>query len=150
MSKGCILVVDDEPSIVKFVGDSLRQEGYEVVKASDGEQALRAAEQTVPMLIILDIGLPKLNGFEVCQRIREWSHVPIIILSARLGEEDKVKALQLGSDDYLVKPFGISELIARVEAVLRRTGHHLKAPPMWGSRFMDGGSLRCGSRMAGW
>ncbi|MFH1140554.1 MAG: response regulator transcription factor, partial [Chloroflexota bacterium] len=122
MRKRRILVVDDEPSIVKFVGESLRQEGYEVVEASDGEQALWAAEQAVPTLIVLDIEMPKLNGFEVCQRIREWSHVPIIILSARLDEEDKVKALQLGADDYLVKPFGINELIARVEAVLRRTG----------------------------
>ncbi len=120
MSKRRILAVDDEPSIVKLVGDSLRQEGYEVVEASDGEQALQAAEQSDPALIILDIGMPKLNGFDVCQRIREWSQVPIIMLSARTESQDKVKCLTLGADDYLEKPFSIEELKARVGAVLRR------------------------------
>ncbi len=116
-----ILVVDDELSILKFVSASLRVAGYEPVSARDGEEALQVIEQTLPALVILDITMPKLDGFEVCRRVREWSQLPIIMLSARGGEQDKVKCLHLGADDYLVKPFAIEELIARVEAVLRRT-----------------------------
>jgi DNA-binding response OmpR family regulator len=86
----------------------------------DGEEALRVIEQTLPALVILDITMPKLDGFEACRRVREWSQLPIIMLSARGGEQDKVKCLDLGADDYLVKPFAIGELLARVEAVLRR------------------------------
>ena len=121
MRKTRILVVDDEPAVLGFVSACLRRHGYEVAMASDGEQALQAMEETPPELVILDIVMPKLDGFEVCRRIREWSQVPIIMLSARAGEQDKVRCLRLGADDYLVKPFGIEELIARVEAVLRRT-----------------------------
>ena len=121
MSKARILVVDDEPSILKYVSASLRRQQYEVVQAIDGEQALLAMEETLPALLILDIAMPKLDGFEVCRRIREWSQVPIIMLSAREGAEDKVKCLRMGADDYLVKPFSVEELLARVEAVLRRT-----------------------------
>ena len=121
MAKTRVLVVDDEASIRKFVRSSLQQEGYEPIEASDGEQALQAMEQTIPELVILDITMPKLDGMEVCRRIREWSSVPIIMLSARQDERDKVQALRLGADDYLAKPFSIEELIARVEAVLRRT-----------------------------
>ncbi len=121
MPKTRVLVVDDEASIRKFVRSSLQQEGYDTVEASDGEQALQVVEQTLPSLVILDINMPKLNGMEVCRRIREWSSVPIIMLSAREDDRDKVQALRLGADDYLSKPFSIEELIARVEAVLRRT-----------------------------
>ncbi len=121
MSKARILVVDDEPSILKHVSVSLRLQQYEVVQAIDGEQALLAMEENLPALLILDIAMPKLDGFEVCRRIREWSQVPIIMLSAREGAEDKVKCLRMGADDYLVKPFSVEELLARVEAVLRRT-----------------------------
>ena len=116
-----ILVVDDEPSIRKFVSASLRQEQYEVVQAIDGVSALQAMEASLPDLVILDIMMPNLDGFEVCRRIREWSQVPIIMLSTKDDETDKVKALHLGADDYLSKPFGIDELVARVEAVFRRT-----------------------------
>ena len=131
MPKTRVLVVDDEASIRKFVRSSLQQEGYDSVEASDGEQALQAMEQTLPSLVVLDINMPKLNGMEVCRRIREWSSVPIIMLSAREDHKDKVQALRLGADDYLSKPFSIEELIARVEAVLRRskaTGTQLIEP----------------------
>jgi two-component system KDP operon response regulator KdpE len=120
MVKTRVLLVDDEPGIRRFVGASLRAEGYEVSLATDGEEALRAVEETLPDLVILDIRMPKMDGLEVCRRTREWSHVPIIMLSAMDEEQDRVKCLRLGADDYLVKPFGIQELMARVEAVLRR------------------------------
>ena len=121
MRKTSILVVDDEPTIRYFVRAGLRQAGYEVLEASDGEEALLAVEENLPVLVILDIMMPNLDGFEACRRLREWSQVPIIMLSARPDEQDKVKALRLGADDYLVKPFGVDELIARVEAVRRRS-----------------------------
>ena len=121
MSVGRILVIDDQESIVKWVGAILRDEGYEVTEALDGEEGLRRVEDSSPGLIILDIMLPKIDGFELCARVRESSQVPIIMLSAKFDERDRVKGLRLGADDYLVKPFGIDELIARVEAVLRRT-----------------------------
>lgn len=121
MPKTRVLVVDDEASIRKYVRVSLEQEDYAPTEAVDGEQALLAMEQTLPGLVILDISMPKLDGMEVCRRIREWSAVPIIMLSALQDQSDKVQALRAGADDYLVKPFSIEELIARVEAVLRRT-----------------------------
>ncbi len=121
MSNELILVVDDETTIRKNVTAALRLGEYRSVEASDGVQALEVMELTLPDLVILDINMPNLDGFQVCQRIREWSQVPIIMVSARIDEQDKVKALRLGADDYLVKPYGIDELLARVEAVLRRT-----------------------------
>lgn len=121
MSKGRVLVVDDEPSIVKMVSSNLRQVGYQTVQAADGEQAIQAMEQTLPDIVILDITMPKMDGFEVCRRVREWSQVPIIMLSARDDDRDKVQCLGLGADDYMVKPFSIDELLARVAAVLRRS-----------------------------
>lgn len=120
MSQTHILIVDDEPSIRRFVGAGLRAEGFEVTETVDGEQAVQAVEESSPDLMILDIMMPKMDGFEVCRRVREWSHVPIIMLSVMGEEQDKVKSLRVGADDYLVKPFGIQELVARVEAVLPR------------------------------
>jgi len=120
MAKTRILVVDDEPSILKLVSASLRPAGYEPVLARDGEEAIRFMEQTLPDMVILDITMPKMDGFEVCRQVREWSLLPIIMLSARGDEHDKVKCLNLGADDYLVKPFWVGELLARVAAVLRR------------------------------
>jgi len=120
-SKKVVLVVDDEASILRYVGATLRKEGFEVVTAENGEIALRLAEESNPSLIILDIVMPGLNGFEVCRRVREWNSVPIIMLSARGSEPDKVRCLNLGADDYITKPFGTAELVARVNAVLRRT-----------------------------
>ncbi|MEE8443610.1 MAG: response regulator transcription factor [Dehalococcoidia bacterium] len=118
-----ILVVDDEPETVKYVGANLRARGFEVITASDGTEALKAAEEQVIDLILLDLSMPGPDGFEVCQRVRQFSNVPIIILSARGRELDKVKALDMGADDYMTKPFGIEELMARVRATLRRGQH---------------------------
>jgi len=121
MVKTRILVVDDELSIIKFLRANLETKGYEVLAAMDGAEALQTFEMDLPDLVILDIMMPKTDGLEVCRRLREWSQVPIIMLSARGNESDKVKCLDLGADDYITKPFGASELIARVRAVLRRT-----------------------------
>lgn len=115
-----ILVVDDEVSVLRFLRAMLRDNGYEVLTASDGVEALQTLEKELPDLVILDIMMPRMDGFEVCRRIREWSPVPIIMLSVRGDEGDKVKCLDLGADDYITKPFAAKELIARVGAVLRR------------------------------
>ena len=115
-----ILVVDDEKNIVDIVAFNLHKEGYEVVVARDGEKCLAAFEKEAPDLVILDIMMPKMDGFEVCRKIREKSQVPIIMLTARAEEVDKVLGLELGADDYVVKPFGVRELLARVKANLRR------------------------------
>lgn len=116
-----ILVVDDEPRLVRFVRTELESDGYRVLTGADGQAALRALEREEVDLIVLDIMLPGMDGFEVCRRIREFSAVPIIILTAKGGEDDKVRGLELGADDYLTKPFGSRELLARVKAVLRRS-----------------------------
>jgi len=121
MNKTRILVVDDELSIIKFLRANLEARGYEVLAAMDGAEALQTIEMELPDLVILDIMMPKMDGFEVCRRVREWSQIPVIMLSARGDESDKVKCLDLGADDYITKPFGKGELIARVRAVLRRS-----------------------------
>lgn len=121
MNKTRILVVDDEISIVKFLRANLESKGYEVLTAMNGAEALKIFEMELPDLMLLDITMPKVDGFEVCRRLREWSQAPIIIISALGDESDKVKCLDLGADDYITKPFGASELIARVKAVMRRT-----------------------------
>ena len=115
-----ILVVDDELAIIKLLRANLQADGYEVLAAMDGAEALQIVERESPDLIILDIMMPKMDGFEVCRRLREWSQIPIIMLSARSDEADKVTCLDLGADDYLSKPFGVTELLARVSAVLQR------------------------------
>jgi len=116
-----ILIVDDDPAITKFVRANLEAEDYQTLLAKDGFEALQVIEKELPDLVILDIIMPRTDGFEVCRQIREWSKVPIIILSARGDENDKVTCLELGADDYLTKPFGIRELMARIKATLRRT-----------------------------
>jgi len=121
MPREKILIVDDEARILRLVRSNLEPHGYKVLTAMDGESALTAAEMNDPDLIILDLMLPRLDGFEVCRRLREFSTVPIIILTAKGEEVDKVKGLELGADDYLTKPFGVPELLARIKAVLRRT-----------------------------
>jgi two-component system KDP operon response regulator KdpE len=120
MHRKKILIVDDELAIIKLLRANLVAEGFEVFAAMDGLQAIQAVEKEAPDLMILDIMLPEKDGFEVCRNVREWSQVPIIMLSARGGEEDKVNCLNIGADDYITKPFGIDELIARIKAVLRR------------------------------
>lgn len=118
--QGKILVADDELSILRTLTRNLSRHNYEVITASDGEEALALIEENLPDLIILDIIMPGLNGLEVCRRVREWSQVPIIVLSAVGQEKQKVEALDLGADDYLTKPFGMDELLARVRVALRR------------------------------
>ena len=115
-----ILLVDDEIAIQRAVGPLLQTHGYEVEMASAGQAALKLAAEHAPDLIVLDLGLPDLDGTEVCRRIRETSKVPIIVLSARGGEADKVRALDLGADDFVTKPFGPEELLARIRVALRR------------------------------
>jgi two-component system KDP operon response regulator KdpE len=116
-----ILLVDDEASIQRAVGPLLRSRGYEVDIAGTGAQALELFALRKPALIVLDLGLPDIEGTEVCRRIRATSEVPIIVLSARGAETDKVNALDLGADDYVTKPFGPEELLARIRVALRRT-----------------------------
>jgi two-component system KDP operon response regulator KdpE len=115
-----ILLVDDEAAIQRAVGPLLRARGYELDLAGTGAEALRAFTDRPPDLIILDLGLPDMEGTEVCRRIRAASAVPIVVLSARGAESDKVNALDLGADDYVTKPFGPEELLARIRAALRR------------------------------
>lgn len=114
-----ILIVDDEPQIRKFLEISLTAHGYEVEQAASGEEALRLCAVRQPALVILDLGLPGISGHDVIARIREWSQVPIVVLSVREAETEKVRALDLGAADYITKPFGVAELMARVRAVLR-------------------------------
>lgn len=116
-----ILIVDDEPSITEFVSYAMQKEGYQTEIASDGEEALRKIEQHHFDLFILDIMLPGIDGYELCRRIRAKMSTPILFLSARDTELNKVAGLELGADDYLAKPFGVRELLARTRALLRRT-----------------------------
>jgi DNA-binding response OmpR family regulator len=116
-----ILIVDDEPRYLRLLEANLKTEGYTVFKAADGMQALDSFSAQPVDLILLDIMMPRLDGFGVCQRVREYSNVPIMILTAKGDEQDRVKGLDLGADDYLVKPFSATEMLARVRAVLRRS-----------------------------
>ncbi len=116
-----ILVVDDEPNIREVVGLYLRRDGHAVVSAADGEEALRLYRQSRPDLVVLDLMLPRLGGLEVCRRMQSERRVPLIMLTARGEEEERIVGLGLGADDYVVKPFSPRELAARVAAVLRRT-----------------------------
>jgi two-component system, OmpR family, KDP operon response regulator KdpE len=119
MNKLSILVADDDPSILRLLSANLKARDYEVIACVDGEEALRFVESEPLDLIILDIMMPKVDGIEVCRRVRTWSKVPIIMLSARGDEKDKVRCLELGADDYVTKPFGIAELMARITTALR-------------------------------
>ncbi len=115
-----ILIIDDEPQIRIAVKAGLERNNYETILASSGTEGLNLAATYLPDIIILDIAMPGKDGFEITRELRTWSKIPIIILSVRDDERDKIKALDLGADDYLVKPFGIGELLARIRAVLRR------------------------------
>jgi two-component system KDP operon response regulator KdpE len=116
-----VLVVDDEPQILRALRINLRARRYDVEVASDGAGALRLAASHHPDLVVLDLGLPDMDGVEVIRGLRGWTNVPIIVLSGRAGSQDKVAALDAGADDYVTKPFGVDELLARVRAVSRRT-----------------------------
>lgn len=115
-----ILVVDDEPRYVRLMEANLITEGYSVLKAYDGQSAVEMVAEKQPDLLLLDVMMPGLNGFSACERIREFSSVPIIMVTAKGEEQDRVRGLDVGADDYIVKPFSATELLARVRAVLRR------------------------------
>ncbi|WP_188204701.1 response regulator transcription factor [Desemzia incerta] len=132
-----ILIVDDESNILEIVEAYLITQNYQVFRAMDGEEALRKAKTIVPDLIVLDLMLPDISGLEVCQKIRESSNVPIIMLTAKTAEQDILKGLQLGADDYMTKPFSPKELVARVETVLRRA----RSEPQEEKLSFEGGLL---------
>lgn len=129
-----ILVVDDEPQILRAVERALGARGYDVTTATDGRHAVAVVAEDEPDLVVLDLNLPHMDGLTACREIRRSSRVPILVLSVRDAEEDKVAALDLGADDYLTKPFGAAELLARVRALLRRAGAGADA-----GRFAVGG-----------
>jgi two-component system, OmpR family, KDP operon response regulator KdpE len=118
-----VLVVDDEEEIRRFLRVSLRTHQYDVVEANNGANAISLLRETHPDLMILDLGLPDMDGVEVTRRVRSWNQIPIIILSVRSRETDKIEALNSGADDYVTKPFGVGELLARIRVVMRRVGN---------------------------
>jgi len=127
-SKPLVLVVEDEPQMRKFVRIALESHDYRVVEAATGEEAMRQASAYTPDAILLDLGLPDMDGLEVTRRLREWSAVPIVIISARGQEDSKVRALDGGADDYITKPFGAAELMARLRVALRHAAQSKDAP----------------------
>ena len=126
-----VLVIDDERAIRRFLKASLGAHGYTVIEAASGQDGLASAAVSHPDLIILDLGLPDISGIEVTSRLREWSQIPIIILSVQDEETDKVAALDAGADDYLTKPFGVAELMARLRAALRRVTQTAAGEPVF-------------------
>lgn len=141
-----VLVVDDEKLIVKGIRFSLEQDGMEVSCAYDGEEALEMAKQTEYDMILLDIMLPKMNGLEVCQQIREFSNAPIIMLTAKGEDMDKILGLEYGADDYITKPFNILEVKARIKAILRRASKNAPAKEKAKKVEINGLCLDCDSR----
>jgi DNA-binding response OmpR family regulator len=140
--KTTILTADDDPQILRLVTRNLELDGYEVIAVSDGQAALEQIEAHAPDLALLDIMMPRLDGFTVTQRVREFSSVPIMLLTARGQDQDKIRGLDLGADDYLTKPFSVEELLARVRAVLRRSqlgadSHGLSAKTTVGELEVD-------------
>ena len=133
-----ILLVEDEKTLAKALKFNLEKEGFEVAVAYDGEEALRAFPREKPALIILDLMLPIIDGYEVCRRVRRNSEVPIIMLTARDEDIDKILGLELGADDYMTKPFNTRELLARIRAILRRTGQQTER----GKKILQRGELR--------
>ncbi|CAH1213228.1 Transcriptional regulatory protein WalR [Paenibacillus allorhizoplanae] len=128
MSAKKIMIVDDEPKIIRFIAANLKSLGFETVACQNGAEALEKAEAVDPDLILLDLMMPGMDGFEVLRRLRTYSSVPVIMLTARSNGADKVQGLNLGADDYLTKPFSLDELFARVNAVLRRLDGRMPAP----------------------
>ena len=132
-----VLVVDDEKLIVKGIRFSLEQDNYQVDCAYDGEEALELAKANTYDIVLLDVMLPKLNGFEVCQQIREFSNVPIIMLTAKGDDMDKILGLEYGADDYITKPFNILEVKARIKAIMRRLSPKKEAAPKNENLFLE-------------
>ena len=137
-----VLVVDDEKLIVKGIRFSLEQDGMEVDCAYDGEEAVQKAREKEYDIVLLDVMLPKRDGCEVCQAIREFSEMPIIMLTAKGGDMDKILGLEYGADDYVTKPFNILELKARIKAIIRRNTRRMKQEEKPGSRVMSVGDLK--------
>ncbi len=133
--KGKLLIVEDDVDLLKALELYFTRAGYDTIVAQNGLEGLQTLYREKPDIVILDIAMPKLDGWEVCRRIREMSDVPIVILTARVQEEERVKGLRLGADDYVVKPFSLKELEARLEAVLRRV--HAGRPPRQGVLFAN-------------
>ena len=137
--RSTILVIEDEPAVKKFLRVSLESQDYKVVEASDGEEGLRHAALAQPDIVVLDLGLPDMDGLEVTRRLREWTAMPVIVVSARGKEQDKVAALDAGADDYLTKPFSVNELLARIRVAQR----HLAATDKdTGEPLFEVGDLR--------
>jgi len=151
-----IIVIEDEAQIRRFLRTTLASEGYQVIEAETGKRGLTEAATRKPDLIILDLGLPDMDGVEVVKELRAWSSVPVIILSARSQESDKISALDAGADDYLVKPFGVGELLARIRVALRHVSsteyrlltvlvkhagkvltHHFLLKEVWGPNYVE-------------
>ncbi len=133
-----ILLVDDDPQLIRLVRSNLEPVGYRVIIAMDARSALELVDMEMPDIIVLDIMLPEIDGYELCQRIREFSAIPIIMLTAKVEDMDKVRGLKAGADDYVTKPFSVQELLARIEAVLRRarSSEEVNAP-----RTFTGGDI---------
>jgi len=123
-----VLIVDDEPAIRRFLRVTLTAQAYDTIEAASGQEALSKAAADKPDIIVLDIGLPDIDGVEVTRLLRQWTQMPIIILSVRGAESDKIAALDAGADDYLTKPFGVGELLARLRAALRRAAQTTSGP----------------------
>ena len=138
-----ILLVDDDPRLRELVGLALERAGFAVITAADGQLALTHAAREAPDLIVLDVGLPELDGFEVCRRIRARSDVPILFLTARDDEIDRVLGLELGADDYVTKPFSPRELVARVRAILKRTNGGTRGMLRFGAITLDPAAHGC-------
>ena len=132
-----VLVVDDEPKIRMFIRANLEARDYEVYLAQDGVEAVEMAGRVDPDVIVLDVNMPRMDGIEACRRIREWADMPIIILSVREEEKDKVRALDEGADDYLTKPFGIEELLARIRVALRHSAGAAPATPVFTAGHLE-------------
>ena len=141
-----VLVVDDELPIVEAVAYNLKKEGYGVITATDAEQCLEAVRRDAPSLVLLDVMLPSASGFDICRMLRKQTDIPIIMLTARAEETDRVVGLELGADDYVTKPFNMRELMARVKSVLRRTSPQetlTQAPLRAGNILMDPNRYEC-------
>ena len=136
-----ILIVEDEKNIVDILRFNLQREGYRTVEAYDGADGLEKARKENPDLILLDVMLPKLNGFEVCQAIREFSEMPIIMLTAKGDDMDKILGLEYGADDYITKPFNILEVKARIKAILRRNSKKSRQEPQQTKKVIEAGDL---------
>ena len=146
--RGLILVVDDDPTVAEVVAGYLDRAGFAVNRAADGPAALRSAAEQPPNLVVLDLMLPGMDGLTVCRTLRDRSSVPVIMLTARGDEEDRILGLELGADDYVTKPFSPRELVLRVESVLRRNGAAQPAPPAEGPLSAAGLTVDSAARRA--